>query len=458
MITTYFIGLFTILNIFYLCLGIFASKSVTSTKDFFLAGKNVGFIATTLTLVATQIGGGMLTGTAEQAYIHGLYGLLYTIGMCIGFTILGLGLAARLQTLKVSTTAELFEIAYKSQFLRKVASILSVCTLTGILIAQILASRTLLHGIGLDYELLFIILWLFVIAYTMFGGLKAVIWTDSAQVLVIVGVFAWLFYTSISSDPKALFSLKNIFRLQRYFFGKNSINTNPMAVTFVMPALFSLIEQDHAQRFFAARNKGIASLSSLCASVSLIAFSLIPIYFGIKAKVLGLKVAAGSSPLIPVLKILTNDFMVAFALCAIMAAITSTADSILCAISSNLSQDFHYTSSSSKNLRVAQAITATVGLFSLACSYIMPQNIIFILVNAYSISVCCLLVPLIFAYLGLEGSQYTATVSIIPGGASLAVFSLYPIGIPKEFAALFINLMCYLIFYTLESLINSPSK
>jgi len=449
MLTTYFIGLFITLNICYLILGFIASRSVKSTTDYFLAGRNLGVIPITLTLVATQIGGGMLTGTAQQAYMYGFYGLLYTIGMCIGFAVLGLGLASRLQSLNVQTTAELFEVAYDSPMLRKIASLCSVLTMSGILIAQIIASRTILHGVGLPHEALFIGLWLFIIAYTMSGGLKAVVWTDMAQVLIIIGVFSWLLYSSLLSDPKTLFDVNNLFKLQWYFFGQKCVTQETIALTIAMPALFSLIEQDLAQRFFAARSKVAASVSALLASIILICFAMIPIYFGIKAKVLGLKVGA-TSPLIPVLKLLTNDFVVAFALCAIMAAITSTADSVLCAISSNLAQDFEYSFWKEKKLRLAQAITCIAGIGALFASYKVPQNIINTLVDSYSISVCCLFTPLFFSYLGIHGKKHAALLSVITGFVALVTFYFYPIAIPKEFAALGISFSTFIIVFMLS--------
>lgn len=443
MLTTYFIGLFVALNIFYLILGFVASRSVHSTADYFLAGRNLGLVPVTLTLVATQIGGGMLTGTAQQAYMYGFYGLLYTIGMCVGFTILGLGLASRLQGLQVQTTAELFEVAYDSRLLRKIASILSVVTMTGILVAQIVASRSILQGVGLPHEALFIGFWIFVIAYTMTGGLKAVVWTDMAQVMVIIGVFGWLLYSSLSGDPVALFNLNNLRKLQWYFFGNYCVSRETVALTIAMPALFSLIEQDLAQRFFAARSKVVASLSALFASIILVSFAMIPIYFGMKAKVLGLKIGT-TSPLIPVLKLLSGDFVVAFALCAIMAAITSTADSVLCAISSNLAQDFDYDFIKINKLRLAQGITCIAGLVALGASYVVPQNIIGTLVDSYSISVCCLLAPLLFAYFGVKGEKNAALLSVITGAVSLATFYFFPIAIPKEFAALGISFVTYI--------------
>ena len=52
--------------------------------------------------------------------------------------------------------------------------------------------------------------------------------------------------------------------------------------------LAALAEQDLAQRFFAARTKKIATLSALLTGGFMILFALVPIYFGMQAKLLGL--------------------------------------------------------------------------------------------------------------------------------------------------------------------------
>src|SRR5580692_2559503 len=158
-----FLIIFFVLGTLYFCIGLYASRNVKTNDDYFLASRDLGLLPVTFTLIATQLGGGMLLGTAEQAYRVGLWGILYTLGMSLGFLLLGLGFAAKLRSLNVSTTAELFEIKYGSPTLKKIASLLSVTTMCGILVAQVIASKTLLAGLGINNELIFIAFWAFVI-------------------------------------------------------------------------------------------------------------------------------------------------------------------------------------------------------------------------------------------------------------------------------------------------------
>jgi len=437
----FFLSLFGLLGVVYLILGTFASRNIKTTTDYFLAGRDLGFLPVTFTLVATQLGGGLLLGTSAEAYNVGYYGILYTLSMSLGFILLGLGFASKLQSLNVSTTAELFETRYGSPLLKKLASLLSILTLCGILIAQIVAARKLILGLGIGSETILILFWIGVIVYTMVGGLKAVVITDTFQVGFILLIFTGIFLYAISGNPESFFSFSAIAKNQQLFSAADVSFSGLIGVA-LMPALFSLIEQDLAQRFFAARTKRIAALSALSASGFLVIFSLVPIYFGMQAKLTGL--AVEGSPLMPFIGLVAGEFVMALAACAIIAAITSTADSLLCAISSNISQDFGGLFVGVKNkLKLSKIITLLTGISAIVASYLVPQNIIGVLIGSYELSVCCLLVPLLFSYFRKNLRKGAAIGSILLGLAGFVLFRFYPVPFPRELATLALSLLGY---------------
>ena len=441
-----FLIISSIFAVFYFLIGLYASRKVQSTHDYFLAGRNLGLASVTFTLIATQLGGGMLLGTSQEAYSYGIYGILYTLGMAIGFLILGSGVAAKMQSLGVSTTAELFETKYHSTGLKKFASLLSITTMCGILLGQVVGSKILIAGLGVHNEPLFIGLWLFIITYTMIGGLEAVVLTDLFQVLVIIAVFAAIFCYSLIFEPASFFTFNGLRTIQAQF-TQTPMGMSQLVATLSMPALFSLIEQDLAQRFFSARSKKVAALSALIASAFLILFSLVPIYFGTKAKLLGLNIAPDTSPLIPVLNVLTNDFMLVLAVCAIVAAVTSTADSLLCAISSNVAQDFDFSWTGIANpLKRSQAITLIIGGAALAGSYCVPQHVIPIIIESYAISVSCLFVPLIFAYFKKDVYKSAAIGAITCGLGTLIAIQFWNTELPKSLLPVLASFMGYMLF------------
>lgn len=438
-----FLTVFFSLGALYFILGVFVSKKIKTTADYFLAGRKLGIIPVTFTLIATQLGGGMLLGTSQEAYKMGFYGIMYTLGMGLGFMLLGLGFASKLRSLQVSTTAELFETRFNSPNLKKIASILSIATFFGIMLAQIVASRALLEGLGIGSEMIFLIFWGIIIAYTILGGLRAVAVIDTAQVLFIILVFGGIFVYGLLSEPTSFFSFANMIKLQKGFSG-NNITFYSLVGVILMPALFSLIEQDLAQRFFASKTKKIAAFSAILASIFLISFSMVPIYFGIKAKLLGITFAG--SPIIPVISVLTNNVVLTLAVCGIIAAITSTGDSLLCAISSNVAQDFDFSFTGIKNkLTLSKIITFIIGVLAIVFSYFVPQNIIGILIGSYEISVVCLLIPLLVSYFRSNLNKNAAIGSIVFGLTGFIIFRFYPIVIPREIASLILSFFGYII-------------
>lgn len=407
----------------YFLIGIYASKKVKTVSDYFFAGRSLGFFPSTFGLIATQLGGGLLLGTSQKAYEIGIFGILYTLGMSLGFLILGMGIASKLQSLKIDTIAELFQKKYHSIKLRKVASLLSIVTLCGILVAQIIASKTLLMAIGGHNELIFILFWAFIITYTIVGGLHAVAIIDSFQVIFIIIAFASLFIYSLFCCPVSL-GIFIEYQIESFKFTNDFSYYLPILV---VPALFSIIEQDLAQKFFAAKSKKVAAYASLSASFFLLIFSLIPIYFGIQAKLLNLNVPENVSPLMVVINNMTGKVTFALVVCAIIAAITSTADSLLCAVSSNISQDFSLAFTKLSKLNRSKLITLITGSLTFMASYFVSQDIINILIKSYEISVSCLLVPLIACLYSENTKKESAFLSILFGITAYIAFEFWPI-------------------------------
>lgn len=435
-----FFSLFATLGLVYLFLGLRASRRVKTDTDYYLANRSLGLLPITCNLIATQLGGGFLLGTAKDAYTYGLYGILYSIGICIGFLLLGCGIAARLQQFKVTTTAQLFETQYQSSLLKKFASVLSIVTMFGILIAQAQGFRSLMGGIGFSSTWLGSLFWLSVVAYTMVGGLRAITINDMVQLAIITTVFGGLFVYTIIADPGSITLLTQ----QSALFTAQLPPMMELLPIVLMPALFSLFEQDLAQRFFSSQSGHVATLSSLISGLFLLGFAFIPVYFGMKARVMGFDATMGS-PLLPFLNATGNDFVVALAICAIVAAIISTADALTNGISANVTQDFNLQWLSFSKLTLSRLVSGIVGTGALIASYYVSESIVDTIIDSYAISVSCLLVPLLYCFFSTKPNTQAALVSCCAGLVGFIGFWLFPIGIPKEFPALGLSWLGYVV-------------
>lgn len=450
------------LALFYVAIGLWTSRKVKTLKSYFLANRNLGVFKLTFTLVATQLGSGLILGTAQRAYDVGVWGILYTVGMSIGFIILGCGLASRMRSLNITTTAEIFETQYKSYTLKLFASALSILSLWGILIAQIIASKILFLSLGINDPYILLSFWSFLIFYTMIGGLESIVIIDTIQVIIILTIFSILFVKALPISLTKTISFKLINKAQGYYYSKKLILFDFLP-TLLMPTLFSLIEQDLAQKFFAAKTRLTATISAFLAGYILIAFSCIPLFFGIFAKIKNITIPTGINPLIPVLTTVATDSMLLLAICAIMAAITATANSLLSAISSNIVQDFgSKLKMEHHKLWTSRIVSCIVGISALVASYIITGDIISVLENSYRISVICLFVPTVIAYFSKEVFAQAAWISLICAISGYIYISFYipstTQSTPPIILRDIIPLMCALIGYTVTHITMSLYK
>lgn len=407
----------------YLAVGLWASRSVRTLQNYFLANRNLSIFQLTFALIASQLGSGMILGTAYRAYHIGIWGILYSVGMSIGFIILGCGLASRMRGLNIATTAEIFETHYNSVRLKMFASALSVISLWGILVAQIVASKTLFAGLEITDPYIFICCWLFVICYTMLGGLQSIVMVDIAQVSFIITVFIAAVWYTLPSAP----TFMQLSDIQQATFDNNTTMAM-LAPALFIPILFSLIEQDLAQKFFAAKTKSVATISALLAGLFLILFSCIPLFFGMLAKITAVNVPSQANPLVTVLLTLCPHTLFLLVVCGIIAAITSTANSLMCAISSNIVQDFESCLNlKNQKLFITKIISSIIGISALSASYFMTGDIISILEESYRISVVCLLVPTLLAYFGKKSPAASAWAACLTGFVGYVVMSIYPL-------------------------------
>ena len=426
------------LQLFYWFIGRKGSKNLKSSEDYFLAGKSVKLFPLMMTFLATQVGGGVILGAADEAYLFGWPVLMYPLGVAFGLILLGCGIGRKLAGFQISTVAQIFEVVYGSATLKKVASILSVISLFMILVAQIIASNKFLISLGFSNVPLFILFWSIVIIYTSQGGLKAVISTDMVQAaffsIIFLACFAFVFFfeptVSLMQMPQ-IESFTNI--------------SSKMCGWLLMPLLFMVIEQDMGQRCFAGASPRVVSMASLLAGICTMVVCIVPVFFGSLANATGLEVVKGGSVLMGMIAKTTNPWITNLIGCAVLAAIISTATSLINAISSNLSSDFQFFIQKGTTIRVAKVITCVISIAAIFFAFYF-DNIVDLLIQSYELSVSALFVPIAMALIKKRGNFLSALISIIFGALGFCLFRLYHLEFfPKEVASIILSLAGFII-------------
>lgn len=436
---TIFISMLLCLQCVYWVVGRRSARRVRGKEDYFLAGKGVRFFPLMMTFLATQVGGGGILGSAEEAYLFGWPVLLYPLGMALGLILLGCGVGRKLAKFRVSTVAQIFEVAYGSPWLKRAASILSMVSLFMVLVAQIIASHKFLVSLGLSHTGLFIAIWAVVMLYTVQGGLRAVISTDIVQAGFFSLVFLLCFGVVLAIEPStALMQMPQVASFTKV--------SSKLCGWLLMPLLFMLIEQDMAQRCFAGASARTVSRASFWAGVCTMVICTVPVFLGSLASVAGVEVAQGGSVLMAVVAKTTNPWISALVGCTVLAAILSTATSLINAISSNLSNDFTLSIFRKVDpLRLARGITAIISMGAIFVAFCF-NSIVDLLIQSYELSVSCLFVPIVMALFNWEGGRArSALLAMVCGGLGFFLFRIYPIPFPKELASIALSWIGYAI-------------
>ena len=390
----------------------------------------------TMTFLATIVGGGVVLGAAEEAYKFGWAVLFYPLGSSLGLILLGLGVGRKLAEFQVSTVAQIFEVAYKSTWLKRTASVLSVVSLFMILSAQIIASGKFMASLGLNNTALFVAFWLIVIVYTAQGGLKGVISTDIVQGAFFSAIFlicfGFVLYSDASLDGALLGNTEGF-----------TLATSKMCGWLLMPLFYMVIGQDMGQRCFAGDSPGTVSKATLLAGIATMVVGVVPVFFGSLAKAMHLEVPKGSSVLMAAIASTSTPLLTALVGCAVLAAIVSTASSLINAIGSNLSSDFKPKQGNQIiSTRGFQYITCVISLAAIVFAFYF-DNVVDLLIECYDLSISCMFIPVFFALYKRQGNYLAAMMSMVCGALGFFLLRVYPMEFPKEIASILLSLVGY---------------
>lgn len=173
--------------LFIIALGIWYGRKEENLEDYFLGGRRVAWVAVLLSIVATETSALTFIGTPAFAYNHNWTYIQLLIGTIIARFIIGGVFIKQFYRYKVYTVYE-----YLSK--RFGTGSKNWCS-TVFLITRILASGVRLFGAsiivsvatGLSPLTSIIIIATAAVLYTVIGGIKAVIWTDVCQAIMLFG-------------------------------------------------------------------------------------------------------------------------------------------------------------------------------------------------------------------------------------------------------------------------------
>ena len=182
---------FALYAIVILSVGLWVSRSkkgeTKSTEDYFLASKSLPWWAIGASLIAANISAEQFIGMSGSGFAGGLAIATYEWMAALTLIVVGKFFLPIFIKKKIYTIPEFVEQRYSSE-LKTILAVFWIALYIFVNLASVLylgglALQTIL-GVNMIYAI--IGLALFAVAYSLYGGLSAVAWTDIIQVVVLI--------------------------------------------------------------------------------------------------------------------------------------------------------------------------------------------------------------------------------------------------------------------------------
>lgn len=444
--------IFVVYIIGLLAFGYFFFQRNKSGDDYYVGGRNMKSYHVGLSVVATDVGGGFSIGLGGLGFVMGLSGSWMLFTGLIGAWLAAVFLIPKVKQNRAFDNAytfpQVFEHYYSAN-VALVAAIISAIGYAGFTSSQMLAGAKLASGTfaDLDQSMALYIMGSVAVVYTVLGGLKAVIYTDTIQWallmigLIFVGIpISYIEIGGIEAiratvDPEML-SLTNVAWQDLVYW---SVTIIP--IWFVGMTLY--------QRIYACHDEKTAKRAWYLAGVfewPIMAF--LGVLLGLFAKVgadqgmfeyLGAADISDTDPEtgLPMLlrTVLPTGFL-GIMMAAYFSAILSTADSCLMASSGNVVTDIigrfvPFDANSAKFVRLSQVITLVIGSLAMLLAASMT-NVLNLMLDSYAFMVSGLFVPVIGALYWEKSTPAGAMAAMLVGGFTTITLRYLEVGLPYE--------------------------
>ena len=192
------------ISIFFVIIGLIYSKKYLGLNNYLVASRSVGTFSLTTSFIASALGAWILFGPASAATWGGLGAVIgYSLGTAFPlFILIYLGKKFRDNYPKGKSLIEIIRLRFGSE-LFKLILFLSIFYMTIFLIAEVTAVSILINYIsGTDLWITASIIIASSVIYTLYGGLRASIFTDNIQFIIfgLLLIIAFSYLISFNSN------------------------------------------------------------------------------------------------------------------------------------------------------------------------------------------------------------------------------------------------------------------
>ena len=266
-----------ITSLLFAIIGIIYSRKFLDLNNYLVANRSIGIFSLTTSFIASALGSWILFGPASAASWGGIGAVIgYSLGTAFPFLLLiYLGKIFRSQFPNGKTLIEVIRLKFGNN-LFKLILLLSFFYMTVFLIAEVTAVSILIRYLsGTNLWITSFIIITSSMIYTLYGGLRASIFTDNIQFLFLFFLLIITFFTIVFSQSSG-FTINIIRENKPLLLSANYYPNYTAGITFfIAVAATNLFHQGNWQRVYAAKNFKVLKTSliiSFILSISIVFF------------------------------------------------------------------------------------------------------------------------------------------------------------------------------------------
>ena len=262
--------------LFFTFFGVYYSRKFQDLSNYLTANRSVGLFSLTTSLTASALGAWILFGPVSASTWGGIGSIIgYSLGTAFPmFFLIFLGKKIRKEFPKGSTLVEFLRKKF-GQSLFKLILLMMIFYMFIFLCAEVTAISVLINYIsGTPLWLTAFTVLLATLTYTLYGGLRASLFTDNIQMILVIVLLIISFFI-IKNLNLDQFSFKFISKKNPHLISASYIPGYTAGLTFfIAVAATNLFHQGNWQRVYAAKN-----FVTLKKSLIFSFFIIIPIVF-----------------------------------------------------------------------------------------------------------------------------------------------------------------------------------
>ncbi len=168
-------------------IGVLFVKEQKNVKDYFLAGRSMGYVTVAISVLAALFSGISYLGAPAEVYAHGMAFILFGASFFIATPVTNLVFMPVFHHARTYTAYQYLEERFSVQVRLLSSALFIIRVLLWLALATYAPALALEQVTGLPLWFTILCSGVLTTIYTALGGMKAVIWTDVMQFLVLIG-------------------------------------------------------------------------------------------------------------------------------------------------------------------------------------------------------------------------------------------------------------------------------